>query len=136
MHEFNVSTPTQSAARVSIASRIESNQSCKHAYSVYVEQQFNLLSHQPTTNELSEAPVLLNGSIIHTSSSNCEECPGLTVGSTYLIAGQYHTNGDGTTVWELPNGKSSSLASKWQDKYSRKLQEWIDDANDVRRQGI
>ena len=122
-----------------MVSKLESNNSCKHAYSVYVEKQFNLLSRQPNTDELTEAPLMQNQSIIHTSPANCEECPVLTVGSTYLIAGQYHTRENGThTVWELPNSKTQSIASKWEgekgDDYDSKLQEWIDDANDARQQ--
>lgn len=135
-------TCTCTAAKVTVARRLQSSHICKHAYSVDIEEQYNLLSHNPNTNKLTEAPVLLNGSIIQTSSPlNCEECPILTIGSTYLIAGQYR-NEDGTTVWELPNSKALSLASKWEgktgDKYNERLREWIAQANDVRsrRQGI
>ena len=118
--------------------RLEDSHSCKHAYNVSVEEQFNLLSHQADTNELTEAPALQNYSIILTSPTTCEECPVLTAGSTYLIAGQYHVGEDGAVAWELPNGKAQSLASKWVgragDDYDEKLQEWIDAANNVRKQ--
>lgn len=106
--------------------------SCKHAYNVSVEEQFNLLSRQPNSNELTAAPTLQNFTIIHTNLANCDECPALTTGSTYLIAGQYQVREDGSSggdvVWELPNSRTLSLASKWVEDYSEKLQEWIDDA--------
>ena len=128
-----------SAAKVLVLSKLENGHNCKHAYRVEVQEQFNLLSHDPSTNQLVEAPQLQNISIIHTTLSNCEECPLLTTGSTYLIAGQYRTSEDGTTTeWELPNSKSKSLASKWEgetgNRYSEKIQEWIDSANDARRE--
>ena len=131
---------TPLAAKVLVISKLENGRNCKHAYSVEVQEQFNLLSHDPNTNQLVEAPPLQNNSIIHTSPSNCEECPLFTIGSTYLIAGQYRTTKNGTTTeWELPNSKAQSLASKWDgeagDKYSEKLQEWIDSANEARREG-
>ncbi len=112
--------------------RLENNHSCKHAYNVSVEEQFNLLSRQPNSNELKAAPALQNYTIIHTSPANCEECPGLTPGSTYLIAGQYRVSDEddsGGVVWELPNSRTLSLASKWVEGYSEKLQEWIGTAN-------
>lgn len=132
--------PFFSAAKVTVTSRLENGHNCKHAYRVHIEEQFNLLSFDSDANQLIEAPRLLNNSIIHTSPSNCEQlCPELEVSSTYLIAGQYHTSEDGSTItWELPNSKSQSLASKWEgknsSKYDEKLQEWIDHANDIRRE--
>lgn len=50
----------------------------------------------------------------------------------YLIAGQYHVREDGSVMWELPNSRVHSLASKWVEDYSEKLQEWIDDANEAK----
>ena len=114
---------------------LENSHGCKHAYNVSVEEQFNLLSHQPNSNELTGAPILQNYTIIHTNPANCEECPVLTTGSTYLIAGQYHVREDGSgAVWELPNSRTQSLASKWVDDYDEKLQEWIDTANNAKQQ--
>jgi hypothetical protein len=116
-----------------VEGRLENSHSCKHAYNVSVEEQFNLLSRQPNSNELTAAPALQNYTIIHTSPANCEECPVLTPGSTYVIAGQYNRvsdeDGSGGVVWELPNSRTLSLASKWVEDYSEKLQEWIDTAN-------
>ena len=120
------------AAKVRVEGRLENSQSCRHAYNVSVEEQFNLLSHQPNTNNLTEAPTLQSYTIIHTSPANCEECPVLTTGSTYLIAGQYYVTEDGSVVWELPNSRTQSVASKWVDDYGEKLQEWIDSANEAK----
>ena len=79
--------------------------------------------------------MLQSYTIIHTSPTDCEECPVLTTGSTYLIAGQYHVREDGSgVVWELPNSRAQSLASKWVDNYGEKLQEWIDAANNAKQQ--
>ena len=76
--------------------------------------------------------------IVHASPHKCDVCPNLTVGSTYLIAGQYHIGDDGTVFWELPNRKSKSLASVWNGKvganYDKKLSGWITDANEHRLQ--
>ena len=108
------------------------SRSCKHAYNVSVEEQFNLLSSQPNSNNLTRAPTLENYAIIHTSPANCEECVALITGSMYLIAGQYHVREDGSVMWELPNSRVHSLASKWVEDYSEKLQEWIDDANEAK----
>lgn len=110
--------------------------SCKHAYNVSVEEQFNLLWRDPTSNEPTSAPALQNYAIIHTPTpANCTECPILTTGTTYLIAGQYHIREDGNGVmWELPNKRTLSLASKWVDDYSDKVRKWIDAANDAKEQ--
>ena len=116
------------AAKVTVEGRLNHSHSCKHAYNVSVEEQFNLLSRQPNSNELTAAPMMETYTIIHTSPANCEECPVLTTGSTYLIAGQFSEDGKGVK-WELPNSKTQSLVSKWEEKYSDKLEEWIDAAS-------
>ena len=120
------------AAKVTVEGKLENSSSCKHAYNISVEEQFNLLSQQPNSNELTAAPTMQNYTIIHTSPANCEDCPVLTTGSTYLIAGQYRVSEDGSGVkWELPNSRTQSLASKWVEDYSDKVQEWIDIANSL-----
>ena len=121
------------AAKVTVEGRLNNSHSCKHAYNVSVEEQFNLLSRQSNSNELTAAPAMQNYTIIHTSPTDCEfECPVLTTGSTYLIAGQYQFSEDSNGVkWELPNSKTQSLVSKWEEKYSDKLQEWIDAASNL-----
>lgn len=125
---------------MTVENQIKNGLRCKHAYNVSVEEQFNLLSrHQSNSSELTEAPTLLNHTIIHTSPANCEgldlECPVLIPGSTYLIAGQYDIREDGAVTWELPNSRTKSLALKWvANDYNEKIQEWIDAANSARRQ--
>ena len=115
--------------------KIENPSHCKHAYQVEVIQQFNISSHQHNLKQLYHGPAMQNHHIIHTSPLNCAECPTLTTGSTYLIAGQHQITEDGATIWELPNGRMQSLVSEWKDNkgedYDRKLQKWITHANQL-----
>ena len=101
-------------------------------------QQFNLSSRQPDAGELTLAPAMTNHIIVHTSPFSCDECPILVINATYLIAGRYHSGEDGTTMWDLPNGKSQSMVSEWKGengkKYDNKLQGWIAAANEYRLQ--
>jgi hypothetical protein len=77
-------------------------------------------------------------SIIHASPHTCDACPNFILGTSYLIAGQYHIGDDGIVIWELPNKRSQSLVSAWKGKtgenYDKKLAGWITDANEHRLQ--
>ena len=127
---------THAAAKVLILQKLPNPSHCKHAYQVEVLQQFNLSS--PTKHGATYAPPMPHHSIIHTSPAKCNACPNFIVGSTYLIAGQYHTGDDGIVIWELPNKRSQSLASAWKgrigENYDKKLAGWIADANEHRLQ--
>ena len=117
-------------AKVMVLHKLENPSHCKHAYQVEVMEQFNISSRQLNSNQPHHGPAMQNRYIIHTSPSNCPECPTLITGSTYLIAGQRHTAKDGATIWELPNGRMQSLVSKWNDEdYDKKLHKWITRAN-------
>lgn len=127
---------THAAAKVLILQKLANASHCKHAYQVEVTQQFNLSS--PSKQGVVHSPTMPHHTIIHASPHKCDACPDLTVGSTYLIAGQYHIGDDGMVVWELPNSKSQSLASAWKGKdgrnYDKKLFRWIAAANEHRLQ--
>ena len=127
---------THAAAKVLVLQKLANASHCKHAYQVEVIQQFNLSS--PNKHGVMYAPPMSHHTIVHASPHKCDACPDLTVGSIYLIAGQYHIGDDGTVIWELPNGKSQSLASAWKGKaggnYDKKLSGWIAAANEHRLQ--
>ena len=124
------------AAKVLVLQKLANASHCKHAYQVEVIQQFNLSS--PGKHGATYAPPMPHHTILHANLHKCGICPDLTVGSMYLIGGQYHVDGDGTVTWELPNGKSKALASAWKgkvgDNYDKKLSGWITNANEHRLQ--
>lgn len=116
-------------AKVLVLHKLDNPSHCKHAYQVEVVEQFNISSRPLNSKQPHHGPAMQNHCIIHTSPSNCPECPTLTTGSTYLIGGQCHTAKDGAMIWELPNGRMQSLVSEWKDvngeDYDKKLQKWI-----------
>ena len=95
-------------------------------------QQFNLTSLKE--RQLTYAPAMTQYSIIDTNSYECNACPDLIDGFSYLIAGQYNVGANGIVMWELPNARSESLVSEWKGKngenYDKKLSSWIADANE------
>ena len=116
----------KTAAKVTVKSY--DPQDCKHAYSVTVDEQYDLLTPFNTTHA-TKAPEMGESAIIFTDGEHCPDCPKLEDGKTYLIAGLYSKASDGTATWIVDgSAKKSSLVSEWEGKY-RKVGDWVQRAN-------
>ena len=103
-------------------------QNCKHAYTLEVEDQFDLLTPYNQTHA-TKAPAMGESLEILTGPESCTQCPKLEVGKTYLIAGSYSKAADGSVSWMLDSSNDQSLVSEWSNKYTRKLNGWIESTN-------
>lgn len=113
---------------------VESNstQDCKNAYTVTVEEQYDVETPFNSTHS-TRAPSIGDRMTIYTSPQNCPACPKLEDKKTYLIAGSYSRADDGSIVWTLDGTNDKALLSEWTSKYSRKLAGWIETTNSRRQ---
>ena len=121
---------THAAAQVTVTSNKQ--QGCHHAYIVEVNRQFNLQTPFNSSHS-TKAPSMGESAVILTSPAHCTKCPNLEANTTYLIAGAYSREADGSVQWKLEGVDDKSLVSDWVSKYDRKIDQFVSDGNSERK---
>ena len=97
-----------------------------------VLEQFDLKTPYNSTHATT-APSVTPGEQITViaNPSQCDKCPSLTNDVEYLIAGSY-SRSNGKVLWHLEGTENKALASAWSDKYSNRLEKFVQVGNDHR----